>query len=109
MVYQRETASQFHKCNAWYDTAWNTEVESVVKNGKVINVSNFSTVFVSYSSAIMVVDYENETIFLLPRYKYSPTTSKQRERFIRENNLSDYKRIKVDGYKMFGLDYEYLY
>lgn len=87
---------QVRRCNAY--TGRDNVTVSV--NGKDIEVKN-AELLRSYWSIVGVYDPENGKVYGLPRYRYSPTTSRQFGEWIRSHGMGWQDVIEAEGYYVY--------
>lgn len=60
-----------------------------------IILSRFGTLFQSYKSPIVLIDWVNKKITIYPDYKYSATTSKHRNMFFKTRGMAELASTKA--------------
>lgn len=82
--------SRFHNCNATVEYIDLSEINSDLSlriipcNEKHIYETQKYELFTSYYSIVAIMDYDNQTLWLLPRWNFSPTTTRQVTRWASE-------------------------
>lgn len=82
--------SRFHNCNATVDyidlRAIDSDLYMLIKPCGERNIYETQRykLFASYYSIVAIMDYDNKTLWLLPRWDYSKTTTRQVTRWASE-------------------------
>lgn len=82
--------SKFHNCNAQVDYIDLRAIDSDLRmhiipcNERYIYETQRYKLFTSYYSKVAIMDYDNKTLWLLPRWDFSPTTTRQVTRWASE-------------------------
>ena len=82
--------SRFHNCNATVDYIDLKAIDSdlymrvIPCDERNIYETQRYKLFTSYYSIVAIMDYDNQTLWLLPRWDFSPTTTRQVTRWASE-------------------------
>lgn len=82
--------SRFHNCNATVDYIDLRAIDSDLymyimpcAESNIYKTQRYK-LFTSYYSIVAIMDYDNQTLWLLPRWDFSPTTTRQVTRWASE-------------------------
>ena len=106
-MFSNETVEQFHHCQAYEVSGYFDSLKACnYKQGVVYEHTNgFAIAFRSYASIVAIALPGSKVLYELPRHNYSPTTSRQYNRWVKERGLINGNGWSIVDADMFSIDH----